>query len=114
MLYDCLAVHRWASLHLRLDLRPEHRSGFRRTVYSGHTPGTTCWPIEIASESYAQAAMNRYQAYFSDLSAVFAHVGSSQGEQEKAKAIFDETDRLSQALIEKTDRIRGQLGETAY
>jgi len=69
--------------------------------------------VEIAGESYAQAAMNRYQAYFSDLSAVFEHVGSSQGEQEKTKAIFDETDRLSQALIEKTDRIRSQLGETA-
>lgn len=29
----------------RLDLRPEHRSGSRRTFYSGHTPGTTCWRV---------------------------------------------------------------------
>lgn len=30
----------------RLDLRPDHRSGSRRTLYSGHTPGTTCWHID--------------------------------------------------------------------
>ena len=65
--------------------------------------------VEVACESYAQAVLDRFQAYFSDLSAIFERVGTSQEDQVKAKAIIDEMDRSSRELIEKINRIRRRL-----
>ena len=74
VIYDCLAVRAWISLHPRLDLRPEHRSGFRRTIYLGHTPGTTCWPIEMpARANPAHAAPSPFRDHLR----LVAHVARS-------------------------------------
>lgn len=65
--------------------------------------------VDAACESYAQKVLERFQAYFCDLSAILERVGTSQEDQEKAKAIIDEMDRSSRELIEKINRIRRRL-----
>jgi len=65
--------------------------------------------VEIARESYTQAVLVRLQAYSSDLSAIFKRVGSSQADQEKAKAILEEMDRASRKLVEKINDLRRQV-----
>jgi len=65
--------------------------------------------VEIACESYTQAVLDRFQAYSSDLSAIFKRVGSSQADQEKAKVILEEMDRSSRELIEKINDMRRRL-----
>ena len=66
--------------------------------------------VEVARESYSQAVLDRFQAYFSDLSAIFERVGTNRDDREKAKAIIDEMDRASRQLIEKVNRIRMEIG----
>jgi GTPase SAR1 family protein len=65
--------------------------------------------VDAACESYAQKVLERFQAYFCDLSAILERVGTSQEDQEKAKAIIDEMDRSSRELVEKINRIRRRL-----
>jgi len=69
--------------------------------------------VEAASKGYGQAVLERFQAYFSDLSAVLERIGTSQSDKEKAKEILDEMDRSSWELIEKLNRIRREIGQAA-
>lgn len=68
---------------------------------------------EVACQTYTQAVLDRFQAYFSDLSAIFERVGNSQEDQEKAKVILEEMDRSSRELIEKINRIRKEIAKAA-
>jgi len=68
--------------------------------------------VEAASESFAQTVLERFQAYFSDLSATTERIGTSQGDKEKARKIFVDMERTSRALVEKINRIRTEI-ETA-
>jgi GTPase SAR1 family protein len=66
---------------------------------------------EATADGCAETALNRFQAYFSDLSATMARIGTSQNDKAGAVKILDEMDQASQQLNEKLDRIRKQIEE---
>ena len=68
--------------------------------------------VEAASESFAQIVLERFQAYFSDLSATIERIGTSQDAKENARQIFADMDRKSWELADKINRIRKEI-ETA-
>jgi GTPase SAR1 family protein len=68
--------------------------------------------VEAASESFAQAVLERFQGYFSDFAATIERIGTSQSDKEKARQIFDDMERTSRELRDKINRIRGDI-ETA-
>jgi hypothetical protein len=65
--------------------------------------------VEAASESFSQTVLERFQAYFSDLSATIERIGTSQSDKEKARQIFDDMERTSRELVDKINRIRGEI-----
>jgi GTPase SAR1 family protein len=68
---------------------------------------------DAACESYAHAVLERFQAYFSDLSAILERIGTSQIDKGKAKEILDEMDRAARNLIAKVNRIRREIERAA-
>jgi hypothetical protein len=68
---------------------------------------------EATADGCAETALNRFQAYFSDLSATMAHIGTSQNDKTGAVKILDEMDQASRQLNEKLDRIRKQIEEAS-
>jgi GTPase SAR1 family protein len=68
---------------------------------------------EATADGCAETALNRFQAYFSDLSATMAGIGTSQNDKAGAVKILDEMDQASQQLNEKLDRIRKQIEEAS-
>ena len=65
--------------------------------------------VEAASESFAQTVLERFQAYFSDLSATIERIGTSQSDKDKARQIFDDMERTSRELGDKINRIRAEI-----
>lgn len=65
--------------------------------------------VEAASDGFAQTVLERFQAYFSDLSATVERIGTSQSDRDQARQIFDDMERTSRALVDKIDRIRGEI-----
>jgi len=65
--------------------------------------------VEAASESYAQIVLERFQAYFSDLSATIERIGTSQDDKEKARQVFVDMERTSRELADKINRIRKEI-----
>ena len=65
--------------------------------------------VEAASESFTQAVLERFQAYFSDLSATIERIGTSQSDKEKARQVFDDMERKSRELVDKINRIRREI-----
>ena len=65
--------------------------------------------VEAVSISFAQTVLEHFQAYFSDLSLIVERIGTSQGDQEKARQIIDDMERAARALIGKIDRMRGEI-----
>ena len=53
--------------------------------------------------------LDRFQAFFSDLSATIERIGTSQNDKTKAVHILDEMDRASQALQVKVDQVRREI-----
>ena len=68
---------------------------------------------EATADGCAETALNRFQAYFSDLSATMARIGTSQNDKAGAVKILDEMDQVSRQLNEKLDRIRKQIEEAS-
>ena len=68
---------------------------------------------EAIADGCAETALNRFQAYFSDLSATMAGIGTSQNDKARAVKILDEMDQASRKLNEKLDRIRKQIEEAS-
>ena len=68
---------------------------------------------EATADGCAETALNRFQAYFSDLSATMARIGTSQNDKAGAVKILDEMDQTSRQLNEKLDRIRKQIEEAS-
>ena len=64
---------------------------------------------EAASDSFAQTVLDRFQAYFSDLSVTMKRIGASQNDKAKAVSILDEMDRISRQLNTKLDLIRKEI-----
>jgi hypothetical protein len=65
--------------------------------------------VEAVSASFAETVLEHFQAYFSDLSATVERIGTSQGDQEKARQILDDMERASRELIGKIDRMRKEI-----
>ena len=68
---------------------------------------------EAASDGFARTALDRFQAYFSDLSAIMKKIGTSQGDKARALKILNEMDQTSRQLIEKLELIRKGIVETS-
>ena len=68
---------------------------------------------ETTAVGCAETALNRFQAYFSDLSATMARIGTSQNDKAGAVKILEEMYQASQQLNEKLDRIRKQIDEAS-
>ena len=64
---------------------------------------------EAASENLTQTALDRFQAYFSDLSATMKHIGTSQNDKGKAVKILNEMDQISGQLNDKLDHVRKKI-----
>jgi hypothetical protein len=65
--------------------------------------------VEAASESFAKTVLERFQAYFSDLSATIERIGTNQSDKDKAGQIFDDMERTSRELVDKINRIRKEI-----
>jgi len=68
--------------------------------------------VEATSDGFAQAVLDRFQAFFSDLSATIERIGTSQNDKTKAMHILNEMDQASRALQVKVDQVRKEI-ETA-
>jgi GTPase SAR1 family protein len=69
--------------------------------------------VEVAAESFARTVLERFQAYFSDLSATIDRIGTNQSDKEKAAKILNEMEQSTQQLVEKINRIRMEIENTA-
>ncbi len=69
--------------------------------------------VEAVAESSARTVLERFQAYFSDLSATIERVGTSQSDKDKARQILDDMERASRELIDKINRIRGEIDKAS-
>ena len=65
--------------------------------------------MEAVSTSFAETVLEHFQAYFSDFSATVERIGTSQGDQEKARQIIDDMEHASRELSGKIDRIRLEI-----
>jgi GTPase SAR1 family protein len=66
---------------------------------------------EATSDGFAQTVLDRFQAYFSDLSATMERIGTSQNDKTRAVKILNEMDQISQQLNKKLDLIRKEITE---
>jgi len=65
--------------------------------------------VEAVCDRFAQTVLERFQVYFSDLSAIIERVGTGQGDKEKARQILDDMERTLRLLAEKITGIRGEI-----
>jgi len=65
--------------------------------------------VESVSESFTQTVLERFQAYFSDLSATIERIGTRQSDKEKARKVLDDMERAARELGDKLNRIRGEV-----
>ena len=68
---------------------------------------------EATSDGFTQTALDRFQAYFSDLSATMKHIGTSQNDKTRAVKILYEMDQISGQLNKKLDLIRKKIVDTS-
>jgi hypothetical protein len=68
---------------------------------------------ETTSEGFGQAVLDRFQAYFSDLSATMERIGTSQNDKARAVKILNEMDQVSRQLNKKLDLIRKEIAEAS-
>ena len=66
---------------------------------------------EATSDGFAQTALDRFQAYSSDLSATMERIGTSQNDKARAVKILNKMDQISQQLNKKLDLIRKEITE---
>ena len=68
---------------------------------------------EATADGFAQTVLDRFQAYFSDLSATMERIGTSQNDKARAVNILSEMDQISQQLNKKLDLIRKNITEVS-
>jgi GTPase SAR1 family protein len=68
--------------------------------------------VDATSEGFSQAVLDRFQAYFSGLSATIEGIGTSQKDKAKAIKILDEMAQGCQALEARIGKVREEI-ETA-
>ena len=65
--------------------------------------------VDATSAGFGQAVLDRFQAYFSDLSATIEGIGKSQKDKEKAIKIIEDMDQACQVLSTQVDQIRKEI-----
>jgi len=68
--------------------------------------------VDATSEGFAQAVLDRFQAYFSGLAATIEGIGTSQKDKAKALKILDDMTQACQALDARIGKMREEI-ETA-
>jgi len=68
---------------------------------------------EATADGFAQTVLDRFQAYFSDLSATIERIGTSQNDKARAVKILNEMDQISRQLNKKLDLIRKEITEAS-
>jgi hypothetical protein len=68
---------------------------------------------EATSDGFAQTVLDRFQAYFSDLSAIMERIGTSKNDKARAMKILNEMDQISRQLNKKLDRIRKEIEQVS-
>ncbi len=66
---------------------------------------------EASSDGFSQTVLDRFQAYFSDLSASMERIGTSQKDKSRAVKVLSEMDQISRQLNMKLDLIRKEIAE---
>ena len=66
--------------------------------------------VDATAIGFAQAVLDRFQAYFSNLSTAIEHIGTSQQDKAKAMQVLNEMDRLLGELDTKINRVRTETG----
>jgi hypothetical protein len=69
--------------------------------------------VDATSDGFAQAVLDRFQAYFSDLSTTIERIGTSQKDKTRAIKILDQMDQTSQTLDAKVGEIRSEIEEAS-
>jgi GTPase SAR1 family protein len=70
--------------------------------------------VDATSEGFAQAVLDRFQAYFSDLSATIEGVGTNQKNKTRAMKILDDMDQACQALNDKISKVREEIEQASF
>jgi hypothetical protein len=65
--------------------------------------------VDATSEGFAQAVLDRFQAYFSDLSATVEGISTNKKDKTRAAEILDNMDQACQALIARVDGVREEI-----
>ncbi len=68
--------------------------------------------VDATSEGFAQAVLDRFQAYFTNLSTTIEGIGTSQKDKAKAMKILGGMDQACQALTTRVNKVREEI-ETA-
>jgi GTPase SAR1 family protein len=82
-----------------------HLKDYQENLKFGYFHGL----VEAASDSFAQALLDRFQTYLSDISTTIGHLGKSQFDKEKALKILNEMDQVLQGLSDKLAQIRRRI-----
>ena len=69
--------------------------------------------VDATSEGFAQAVLDRFQAYFSDLSATIEGVGTNQKNKTRAMKILDDMDQACQVLNERVNTVREEIEQAS-
>jgi len=69
--------------------------------------------VDATSEGFSQAVLDRFQAYFSGLSATIEGIGTSQKDKAKAIKILDDMAQRCQALDARIAKVREEIEEAS-
>ena len=65
--------------------------------------------VDATSEGFAQAVLDRFQAYFSDLSTTIEGIGTSQKDKAKAMKILEDMDQTCQVFSTRVNEVREEI-----
>jgi hypothetical protein len=65
--------------------------------------------VDATSEGFAQAVLERFQAYFSDLTATVEGIGTNQKDKSRAIKILDDMDQVCQTLDARIGKVREEI-----
>ncbi len=69
--------------------------------------------VDATSEGFAQAVLDRFQAYFSDLSATIEGIGTSQKDKAIALKILDDMAEACRTLSNRVNRVREEIEQAS-
>jgi hypothetical protein len=69
--------------------------------------------VDATAVGFAQAVLDRFQAYYSNLSTAIEHIGTSQQDKAKAMQVLNEMDRVLKELEARINRVRIETGQVS-